>query len=222
MVWDYQCTAFRNDCTEQFSIDCNCIHSEKENTIDWSENSIQHISEHFINNGISKTQTVTLSYSSFSHCTGLYTEFRLNKQLHLSWISWTSSGFRWQTDWNDEKDYNIWFLWKAEFSIIMHEIWQVQLYNLFKRIFMIITASHNCKWEQIPNILTEWEWISCDEVGEWCEGGNVQWMSGSIQSFPDLKVSHSHQCWGDWNHISLQIHSQIYIQKWKSYKYLFQ
>ena len=175
-----------------------------------------------MNSGILKTQTVTLSYSSFSHCTGSYTEFRLNKQLHLSWISWTDFESRWQTDWNSGRNHDVWFLWRAEFSITVHETWQVQLYDLFKKVSMTTTASHNCEWEWIPNILTEWEWALCDEVGEQCWGGNVQWISGSIQFFPDLEVSCSHQCWGDWDCTDLQIHSQVYIQRWRLYHSLFQ
>ena len=110
MTQNYQCIVFRNNCTEQFNINHNYIHSEKENTTDQSKDSVQHILKYFINSGILKTQTVTLLYSSLSHCTELYTESRLNKQLHLSQISWINSEFRWQTDWNNEKNYNAQFL----------------------------------------------------------------------------------------------------------------
>ena len=122
MIWDYQCTAFRNNCTEQFNINYNCIHSEKENITDWSEDLIQYISEHFINNEILKMQIVILLYFSLFYCTELYTEFKLNKWLYLSWISWINSKFRWQTDWNDEKNHNIQSLWRIELSITVHEI----------------------------------------------------------------------------------------------------
>ena len=146
-----------------------------------------------MNSRISKTQTVTLSYFSLSHCTGSYTEFRLNKQLHSSQISWTDSEFRWLTDWNDERNHDTQFLWKTEPSIIVHEIWQVQPYDLFKKVSTIITASHNYEQKQILNILTEWKWASCDEAGEQHWDGNVQWMSGSIQFFFNPEVLHSHQ-----------------------------
>ena len=65
MIWDYQYTVFRNDCTEQFSINYNCIHFEKKDIIDWFEDLIWYISEHFINSEILKIQIVTLLYSFF-------------------------------------------------------------------------------------------------------------------------------------------------------------
>ena len=222
MAWDYQCTAFRNDCTGQFSIGCNCIHSEKEGTTGQSEDLVWHISGHFMDSGISKMWAVTLSYPSLSHCTGSYTGSRLDRQLHLSWISWTGPGSRWQTDWNGGRDHDARSLWRAEPSITVHETWQVQPYGLFKGVSTTTTAPHNCEQEQIPNILMEWEWALCDEAGEWCWGGNVQWMGGLIQFFSDLEVLCSHQCWGGWDHTDLQIHSQVYIQGWRLHNPLFQ
>lgn len=37
-----------------------------------------------MNNEILKTQTAALLYPSFSYCTELYTEYKLDRQLHLS------------------------------------------------------------------------------------------------------------------------------------------